>query len=294
MKKVSIIVPTFGRPEKLEKSINSILRQSYKNIEIIIVNDNDIGSSYFFETKNIIEKYKNNHKIVYYENKKNLGGALSRNNGVRESTGYYVTFLDDDDEYEYNKVEEQVNFMEKNLEIDCSYVGMKYLKEKKIIGYRDIFISGSKEIINDHIYRPITGTPALMIKKKVFDNIGGFDNLKRFQDANLLFKILVNNYKIAPIKKFLVIVNVHGEKRISNNGMRNFLELEYLNNCLEYSKYMSNKQINFIAIKRKLISLRIKKISTIRYFFEVLIKLNIKLLDLKIFFSWINIIYRKD
>ena len=91
-KKVSVIIPYYKKIDFLKKSINSILNQTYKNIEILLIyDDNDKGEL------NKIKKLIKNRKIKLFINNKNIGAGRSRNIGLKHSVGYYISFLDADD-----------------------------------------------------------------------------------------------------------------------------------------------------------------------------------------------------
>ncbi|MGL5964947.1 MAG: glycosyltransferase family 2 protein, partial [Fusobacteriaceae bacterium] len=113
---VSVIMPTYKRSVFLERALLSLINQTYKNIEIVVVDDNAEHLEDREKTKKVLEKYKDSAKIVVVENKINLGGSLSRNEGINVSTGKYITFLDDDDEYELNKIEKQVQFYKEKFQ----------------------------------------------------------------------------------------------------------------------------------------------------------------------------------
>lgn len=123
--KVSIIIPTYKRGQFLERAIDSVVRQTYFNIQIIVVDDNGNNNKFREETEERMLKYENNENIIYIKNPTNIGGSKSRNVGIRESNGDYITFLDDDDVYLPDKVKLQLEYMCKyNLELSfygCSH-----------------------------------------------------------------------------------------------------------------------------------------------------------------------------
>lgn len=239
---VSVIIPTYNRPVYLERAIKSVLNQSYKNIEIIVVDDNGDNIKIQQETKKIVEKFSSYPNVRYIRNINNMGGCESRNIGVKNARGNYISFLDDDDVYHKDKIKEQMKVLLENKNIDVCYCGMEYLNSLgEHIGKRDIYVEGSEELIRKHIFRPITGTPALLMKKSVFEKINGFDNLKRYQDANLIFKILAHKYNISCVRKELVKVYIHDEDRISTNGKWIHLEREYIKNTFKYIHLLSYK-----------------------------------------------------
>lgn len=102
---VSVVIPTHKRFEELFRAIDSVLKQTYSNIEIIVVDDNSQDKELRERIKEKIKKYSEN--IQYIENETNLGGAKSRNVGIEKAKGKYISFLDDDDEYYPEKIEKQ-------------------------------------------------------------------------------------------------------------------------------------------------------------------------------------------
>lgn len=108
MKKVSIIIPVYNSSKYLKQCIDSVINQTYKNLEIIIIDDNSSDNS-----TEIINKIKDN-RIKLVSNKKNKGVANTRNIGIKKATGSYICFLDSDDYWHNDKIKKQVDFIEKN------------------------------------------------------------------------------------------------------------------------------------------------------------------------------------
>ena len=109
---VSVIIPTYKRPKELERAIISVKNQTYKNIEIIVVDDNANDIEQRKSTEQVVKKYEN---IVYIQNKENLGGSKTRNIGIENAKGKYIAFLDDDDEFLPNKIEQQIKLYKEYL-----------------------------------------------------------------------------------------------------------------------------------------------------------------------------------
>ncbi|TFZ41213.1 glycosyltransferase family 2 protein [Soehngenia longivitae] len=282
---VSVVIPTYKRPLYIERAIESVINQTYDNIEIIIVDDNGLGSENQRNTEKVLEKYIINKKIKYIINKENVGGAVSRNNGVAHASGKFISFLDDDDTYEPNKIMEQLKIITSDKATDACYCGMSYINEKGIkIGKRSIYLDGSSDLLSRHIYRPITGTPALLIKRSVFDDINGFDPLKRYQDANLIFKLLANGSKFKCVKKELVNVFLHSEERITNPVNRIKLELEYIENNLKYLDKMTYNSSKLLIDKYHML----KILSTQNHDAKKILKV-IKTINFRMF-NWMNLL----
>ena len=105
---VSIIMPNYNASKYIDASIQSVLNQTYKNFELIIVDDVSTDNSV-----ELIKKYKDK-RIKLFINEKNSGAAISRNKALREAKGKWIAFLDSDDTWEQNKLEDQLHFMERN------------------------------------------------------------------------------------------------------------------------------------------------------------------------------------
>lgn len=114
--KVTIIVATYRREKELKRALDSLINQTYSNVEIIVVDDND-DSEWNKIVRRIVDDVKESCTFIdlqYIENHPNQGSARSRNIGIEASKGRYITFLDDDDLYE-----------EKNRESTKRYVNFK-------------------------------------------------------------------------------------------------------------------------------------------------------------------------
>ena len=97
---VSVIITTYKRSELLPRAIDSVLAQSYENVEILVVDDNAPDSEYRKATENLITtRYSQEPKVRYVKMPKNSGSCPARARGVSESKGEYINFLDDDDEF---------------------------------------------------------------------------------------------------------------------------------------------------------------------------------------------------
>ena len=116
-KKVSIIIPVFKNIHFLKKSLSSAVNQTYKNTEIIIVNDGNKK-----DDKEEIYKIKNKFKkkIIVINLKKNQGVSNALNEGIKKSTGNYLSWLSHDDYFHLKKIEMQVDYLEKNCAKICS------------------------------------------------------------------------------------------------------------------------------------------------------------------------------
>ena len=100
---VSVIVPTYKRADRLTKALSSISNQSYKNLEIIVVNDNEVNSEWDKETNQVLSAYEDS-RLRTIHTAGRTGGGAARNYACRQAMGDYLAFLDDDDEFLPDKV----------------------------------------------------------------------------------------------------------------------------------------------------------------------------------------------
>ena len=194
---VSIIIPYFKKREYIFGTINSVLRQSYKNFEIIIIyDDQDKGDLSFIKKLTKLDK-----RISLIINKKSLGAGLSRNNGIKRCKGKYVGFIDADDMWKKNKLELQIKFMKKKNYL-ISHTNYEIIdKKNNILDHR---VARDFNTINDLIKSCDIGLSSVIVKKELLVKECLFANLKTKEDFVLWLNILKNNVKISALQKNLM------------------------------------------------------------------------------------------
>lgn len=257
--KVSVIIPTFGRDSYfLLRAIESIKNQTYKNIEVIIVDDNSPNSDYRLTTEKTMKKFNSDSSVIYYRNDKNMGGSEARNNGIGIATGDFITFLDDDDEYLSSKVENQLKFM---LHTDCdmSFTNLKLVNDNhEIVDYREyhkLKAFDKNSLLKYHIMRHLTGTPTFMYKTKKLIEIGGFKNVKMGQEFYLMLKSIEGNLKIRYFNECGVIAYRHKEGGISQGKNKLVGERELYNFKKSYFDLFSVRERMFIRFRHNAVML---------------------------------------
>ena len=191
---ISIVITYFNKREFISETLESILKQTYKNFELVLVYDDGNKKDLKF-IKNLLKKFKKKKLIV---NNKNLGVALSRNIAINYCKGKFLAFIDADDLWLKNKLKIQLNLM---------------LKERHVFSYSSYNVIGSngKFLATRHVSKDINylkliksceiGLSTVMIQKKLFKQLK-FPNLKTQEDFALWLKLLRKGYKFFPIKKF--------------------------------------------------------------------------------------------
>ena len=186
---VSVVVTTFHRARFLPEAIESVLSQTYKNIELIIVDDNGEGLPDQLATQQAISKI-DDPRIRYHALKQNAGASSARNAGVKIASGYYVAFLDDDDIILPEKIAKQVDYMNTH---GAEYGGCgTWLKRTYNNGAEfefkppdgiDVFLAGIKR---EQTYQ----TSTFFFKRAALTDIGLFDETFRgLEDPELIIRI---------------------------------------------------------------------------------------------------------
>ena len=225
MNLVSVIIPYYKKKEYITSSINSVLNQTYKNLELIIIYD-DLNK----EDLSLLKKIKKKDKrIKIFINKRNLGAGKSRNKGIKLSKGIFIAFLDSDDLWKKNKLTKQIFFMKKNG-IDVSHTSYDIINSKnKIIGSRN-----AKDMSHKLLLKSCdVGLSTVILKKKIITNKIKFANIKTKEDYVLWLKITLNNNKIFALEDNLTKWRKLDES-LSSAKLQKFCD-----GYLVYRKYMN-------------------------------------------------------
>ncbi len=200
---VSVIIPTYKRPDTLDRAINSVLAQTYPNVEVIVVDDNNPDTEGRRLTEEKMAPYSGNPRVKYIKHEKNKNGSAARNTGAKASNAKYLAFLDDDDEFYPEKIEAQVKRLEELPdEYAVCYTTVVYEKEDG--SFTESTETREGDLFFDALTRELSFQAGsnLFIRKDAFDSIGGFDEtFRRSQDKEVVTRLLFK-YKIAyaPVK----------------------------------------------------------------------------------------------
>ena len=207
---VSVVIPTFKRSEMLPRAINSVLNQTYNNVDVYVVDDNDPDTEFRKQTEETMCQFEKNDRVHYIKHDHNRNGSAARNTGYRASQGDYIALLDDDDEFLPNKIEDQVKLLES---LDDTW-GACYTKFIVVDGKKTIAkIGETKEgnLLVDALSRNLmlAAGSNLMIRRSIMDEMNGFDeSFVRNQDLELLTRILFR-YKLACTNKEGLVIHAH-------------------------------------------------------------------------------------
>ncbi len=216
---VSIIIPTYKRAYMLSAAIESVFKQTYPTWQLIIVDDNEPQSEHACKTSYVINEYRKLYpfyNILYLRHEKRKNGAAARNTGIKYATGEYIAFLDDDDLFMPNKIEKQINYIEKSERFAGVYCGREE-DGRRIVSDKEGNLTEQLLLLESFI-----PTSTLMFKKRVFDILGGFnENYYRHQDIEFLIRYF-RLFEIGAVKEVLV--------KIGRNNGENIPKGEALDN----------------------------------------------------------------
>ena len=218
---VSCIITTYNRANLLSRAINSVLNQTYKLLECIVVDD---ASTDF--TSEVVKAYSNDPRLLYVRHKKNKHLSATRNTGIRSSQGGLIAFLDDDDEWLPDKIEKQVNcFVSASPNVGLVYCWFDVYRNTKVIGTRRPKLRG---YIFDNLLvsQPLGNGSTLLVRREVIEHVGCFDeSLKRGIDGDFIRRV-GQYYEIEVVQEVLVhyFVDHDGNPRITGTDRKSLLD----------------------------------------------------------------------
>lgn len=232
--KVSVIIPTYNRAHLIERSINSVLHQTFDDLELIVVDDASTDN-----TSSVISKITDK-RLRYFRNEKNIGPSKSRNKGIELAKGELIAFQDSDDEWCRDKLEKQINLLNSSSsEAAAVYCGMEFFnfetREKigedlREVDFREVFKNGL------HFLTPANVT--VLIKKEVLNEVGKFDErLHAMEDTELAIRVS-KKYIYGFVKEALVKVTRNHNQLTAN--AKNYTEAKEII-YEKHKDYLSNK-----------------------------------------------------
>lgn len=245
--KVSVLMSVYNECEEwLKESMNSILNQSYENIEFIIVLDNPQN----YAAINLIKEFKcNDSKIKFIINDKNIGLAESLNKAFKLSTGELIARMDADDISANNRIENQVKQMINNkldfISSRCEYID----QENNSIRIQKTYPNGKKFINQAIKYRNWFVHPTWLLKRELFESLGGYRAFPALEDYDFIYRIIDKNYRIEVTDDVLLKYRVNFNGMTMTKGLVQYKLSKYILNLHKQRKRFGQDNFSKYDIK---------------------------------------------
>ncbi len=238
--KISVIMPVYNAEAYLQEAIESILNQTFKDFEFIIVNDCSSDLSW-----NIIQQYfKRDKRIIVIRNEKKLGVGRSRNKGFSFAKGKYIAFSDADDISLPDRLEKQCKFMEENTEVGIVGGYLQFFDGKRNLNIRKYALDDKSLRRTIFRYSPVSH-PGAMVRKKCFDEFGGYSSkYLPAEDLDMSFRIGYK-YKFANLQQVVIKYREH----VDSLTFKNF-KMMCLNTLEIRKKYAKDYRYNMTTVDK--------------------------------------------
>lgn len=208
---ISVIIPSYNRSSTIGASVQSVLQQTYTDIEVIVVDDGSVDS-----TEAIVKAI--NDKRLRYVYQENAGACVARNKGVELARGDIIAFHDSDDIWHEDKLEKQIKKL-KVSQADVIFCKLNQIENRKLISQLPSQIG--EGFVEPHVSLAGIGTQTILGKKEVFVNEKFRNDMPRLQDLELMIRI-TRKYKVYCVNEGLVDYYI-GEDSISSNPEKFFI-----------------------------------------------------------------------
>jgi len=250
---VSVIMSVYNEKEKwLRESVESILNQSYKNIEFIIILDNPDNK----KLDVVIENYcKNDTRIRYFKNEKNMGLVKSLNKALSKARGAFIARMDADDISLPDRFEKQMDYLNKHPDIDFMGARCINIDEDGLELYRDAIIPEDMKLIKSCLLNvDFINHPTWFFRKECADKNKGYREITCAEDYDFLLRLITNGFKIANTNEFLVKYRIRKSGISKSNSLQQLLYSKHVvkmyNDRLKYGvekesvEYLKNIKID--------------------------------------------------
>ncbi len=222
MTKISVIIPVYNHEKYIAESIESVLNQSYKDFEIVVVDDGSTD-----RTPEILRDFGCKIKYIRQENK---GGAAALNTAIRNSTGEYLAWVSSDDVFMPTKLEDQIKFFNENPGVDLTYADF-YIIDKNGEIKREVhspYYSDRKTFVYNMLIGNFINGSSVMFKRSCIEKVGYFDEeMKYHADGNMWFRML-KHYNFGHIPKPLLKYRWHNTNLSHDTEqMKRYLAIHY-------------------------------------------------------------------
>jgi len=250
---VSVIIPTYGGGEYLKRCIDSVLAQTYNAVEIVVCDDNGVGTEGQLCTAEVMSVYTGDPRVKYVCHEHNINGSAARNTAFRHSKGEYIALLDDDDEFLPGNIEAHLKVL-KALPADyaLTYCSGKdiYHDGKEVKVMRKTFTGQDLYAILMH--RVVISSTSLVIRRSCWEALGGFDeSFRRHQDWEFTARVMAR-YKVKALGHIGYVRYRYQRNNASDPEKRKAFMGHYLEKMMPYIKTLPLSQQKDILVSNRL------------------------------------------
>ncbi len=269
---VSVIITTYKGAKKLQRAILSVLGQTYSNVEIIVVDDNNPGTIERADTEKVMATFKKNKNIRYIQHKKNKNGAVARNTGIRAATGKYIAFLDDDDFFLPDRVKICVEAIDNSDYVAC-YTESILITNGEVKRINNVKNDPScKDVL---LNQNLLGTGSnLFVKKTCIEGLNGFDErFLRYQDVEFILRVLMYG-KMKAVDAITVVKDVEDIRFMPKFSRLRDMQLLFQETFeTQISELSNDEKWEYYSVKYYdliLSAFESKKLENVKYAFSML------------------------
>ncbi len=238
---ISILMSVYNEEKHwIKKAVDSILNQTYRDFELIIIHDNPVDNETFQYLKDFM---KLDNRIKVFQNSQNLGLANSLNEAFKKSRGKYIARMDADDISLPNRFEKQIQYFEKNR-YDLLISGLTKVDENEDIIEEYSFNNYNERYFKENIYYlPMTNHPTWLMKRKLFESNNGYRSFKTAQDYDFLLRTLDNEKKVGYLNQSVLLYRIRNSSIGGSNRLRQLLTADYIQKL--HTERTKNKEDSF-------------------------------------------------
>lgn len=240
--KISVIMPVYNESkEYVEHSLGSLLRQTYKNIEVVIIIDNPKNQKVI---EYIAEQSLYDQRIRIIKNKKNIGLSKSLNRALKVVTGSYIARMDADDIAKEDRLYRQLSFLKEN---NLDLVGSNVLdidENGELIGTGTTYPTTSLKIYRYLRYGDCLPHPTWLGKRKVFETMEGYRDIVACEDYDFVLRGRLKGFRYGVIKEPLLYYRINTKGISQTNSMKQRLTSYLLQNAYKKGEVCSMEQVN--------------------------------------------------
>lgn len=263
---VSIVVPCYNHEKYVKETIESIINQTYKNIELIVIDDGSKDNSV-----SVIQELADKYGFTFIH-RPNKGLSATLNEGIRLSKGKYFCACASDDIYMLDKIEKQVQFMETNPEYGMCYGKIVEFDDSGYKKEREIKNAKSGWCFEELILSNFIPAVSQMIKRDIFEDVGNFDEDLYIEDWDMWLRI-VYKYKIGYVDNYLAYYRLHSNNCSSNTLKMHLAKVTIIN---KWGKIRNiSMEINKVNMKTFRDLSRFRKKEAINFLLQCLSNKNI-------------------